>query len=45
MTKQACVYTTVRNGKMLSFAFSANSADMLKRIVASMSTFEPIGNK
>jgi hypothetical protein len=40
LTKHARVYTTVRNGRMLSFAFSANSPDVLARIVESMKTFK-----
>jgi hypothetical protein len=32
---------TVRNGQMLSFAFSANSTDVLNAIVDSMKTFQP----
>jgi hypothetical protein len=41
LTKQARVYTTVRNGRMLSFSFSANSSDVLNRITESMKTFQP----
>src|SRR6266404_4222800 len=41
LTKHACVYTTVRNGKMLSFAFSANSSEVLNKIADSMKTFAP----
>jgi hypothetical protein len=41
LTKHARVYTTVRNGQMLAFAFSANSADVLNGIVDSMKTFQP----
>lgn len=41
LTKVARVYTTVRNRRMLSFAFSANSSDVLNKIAESMKTFEP----
>jgi hypothetical protein len=40
LTRHARVYTTVRGGQMLSFAFVANSLDVLSRIVDSMKTFE-----
>lgn len=38
LTKHARVYTTVRKGQLLSFAFSANSLDSLNRIVDSISS-------
>jgi hypothetical protein len=40
LAKHARIYTTVRNGRMLAFAFSANSADVLNRIADSMTTFQ-----
>lgn len=40
LTKHARVYTVVRRGQMLSFAFSANSSDVLNRIVDSMTTLQ-----
>lgn len=36
LTKHAIVYTTVRRGKLLTFAFSGNSADVVNEIAASM---------
>lgn len=39
LTKYATVYTTVRDGQMLSFAFSANSRSVLDKITDSMKTF------
>jgi hypothetical protein len=41
LIKRARVYTTVRNGQMLSFAFSANSSEVLNKIADSMKTFAP----
>jgi|SRR5208337_594391 len=40
LTKYARVYTTVRNARMLSFYFSANSPDVLARTAESMKTFK-----
>lgn len=42
---QARVYTTVRNGQMLSIAFAANNTERMEAIVASMKTFTPIAGK
>jgi hypothetical protein len=42
LTKHARVYSTIRNGLMLSFAFSANSLDVLDSIVTSMKTLRPL---
>ncbi len=36
VTRRAAVYTTIRKGQLLSFAFSANSAELLDRIRDSM---------
>ncbi len=36
VTKFAAIYTTVRRGELLSFAFSANSADQLQKATESM---------
>lgn len=41
LTKHARVYTTVRNGQLLSFAFSANSIDVLNKMAESMKTIAP----
>jgi hypothetical protein len=41
LTKHARVYTTVRKGALLSFAFSANSLDALNRIVDSIKSVQP----
>lgn len=38
LTKYARVFTTIRNGKLLSFAFSANSLTVLNTITESMKT-------
>jgi len=40
LTKYARVYTAVRNARMLSFYFSANSPDVLARTAESMKTFK-----
>jgi hypothetical protein len=45
LTKHARVYTTVRNGKLLALAFSANSSDVLNHIVGSMASFGPFSKK
>ncbi len=39
LTKYATVYTTVRDGQLLSFAFSADSRSVLDKITDSMKTF------
>jgi len=44
-TKYARVYTTILKDQILSLAFSANSSEVLNRIVASMKTFEPVARK
>jgi hypothetical protein len=36
VTKYATIYTTIRRGKILSFAFSANSKEQLKEFTESM---------
>jgi hypothetical protein len=41
LIKHARVYTTVRNGQLLSFAFSANSSDVLNKMADSMKTLAP----
>ena len=38
--KGAVVWTTVRKGKLLSFAFAANSPDRLKELAETMKTVE-----
>jgi hypothetical protein len=38
--KGAAVWTTVRKGKLLSFAFAANSPEQLNRLTRSMKTLE-----
>ena len=36
ITKHASVYTTIRSGKLLTFAFTGNSADNVSKIADSM---------
>lgn len=38
--KGAVVWTTIRKGKLLSFAFAANSPEQLKRLTETMKTLE-----
>ena len=40
LRKGAVVWTTIRKGKLLSFAFAANSSDHLKRLTETMKTLE-----
>lgn len=42
LTKHARVYTTVRKGQLLSFAFSANSLDAMNKIVDSIKSVQPV---
>ena len=42
LTKQAHIYTTILRGQVLAIVFSANSAEVLSRIEASIKTFEPL---
>jgi hypothetical protein len=39
LTRYTRVYTTVRDGQMLSLVFSANSSDALNSVVESMDAF------
>lgn len=42
LTKYACVYTTVRNGKILSLSFSSNSQEVLNKTAESMKSFQAL---
>lgn len=42
LTKYACVYTTVKDGKLLSLSFSTNSQDVLNKIVESLKSFRAL---
>lgn len=42
LKKYACVYTAVRNGQMLSLSFSSNSQEVLKKMVESMNSIQPL---
>lgn len=40
LLKQARVYTTIRNGNLIAFAFTANSVDKIARLADSLKTLE-----
>ena len=44
LTKYACVYTAVRNGKILSMSFSSNSQEVLNKTAESMKSFQALSH-